>query len=125
MHRLQNIKQNYFAKSPLEKWDFVRQIQIILLKMFGLQILDSKFKAHFGTLLPFYLLFNYGGLLVYTLIYYRKDPLKALIATPPLGIYAPVSYLNLVVKFMFYFYDRKVTNRFPLLYSFYHSVPPC
>lgn len=98
LHRLQNIKQNYFAKSPLEKWDFVCQIQIVLLKIFGLQILDDKFEAHFRTLIPFYLLFNYGGLLVYTLIYYRNDPLKALISTTPLGLYAPVSFFLQLLK---------------------------
>lgn len=89
--RFKKLKHNYLAKTPLEKWHFIRQINYKLLKVVGVQIMRSDYKVHAKTFIGVYLVLNYYILMVYTWYYYRNDLFRALISTPALGTFVPVS----------------------------------
>lgn len=78
-------------KNPYEKYYFVRDIHATLLNLVGVDIADENYKMNVRTLIPIYVEVNYLSLLVYTLIHYRNEPFKALIATPAAGILIPVN----------------------------------
>lgn len=93
------IKQNYMRKSPYEKWYFIRNIHATLVKLVGVDVMNDNFKVNIRTLIPIYVEVNYLCLLTYTLIYYRNEPFKALIATPSMGILIPVSLFWVKIHF--------------------------
>lgn len=95
--RLKNVKQNFAAMTPLEKWKFVRKIHWFLLRVVGVEFMDRNYRISIRSTIPIYLQANYYILLVYTLFYYRYKPLKGLIATPALGFYVPVSEFKLII----------------------------
>lgn len=72
------FKAEYLAKSPLDKWLFIRKINIFLLQLVGAQLMEADYKLNFKTLIPLYLMLNYLSLLTYTLFYYRHTPFRAL-----------------------------------------------
>lgn len=92
--RFRKVKQNYLAKSPLEKWNFVRQINYKLLSVIGVQFMQADYKMHANTFIGVYLVLNYYILMIYTWYYYRNDPYRALISTPALGTFVPVSNIS-------------------------------
>lgn len=83
-------------KTPYEKWNFVRQFNVKVIKLIGVAVVEHDFKVTLRTLIPIYIELNFLCLLTYTLIHYRNEPFKALVATPPIGILIPVHLLNIV-----------------------------
>lgn len=94
-YSLQKIKEAYLAKTPFEKWNLVRSVNIWSLTPIGCQLMEANFQIHSKSYIPIYLGINYFSLMVYTLYYYRHQPLKALQATPVLGIAIPVSLISM------------------------------
>lgn len=89
--RFAKRKQEYLQKSPLEKWRYVRQFHSWLGSLVGCAFMDSDYKVTFKTLCPSVLLADYLILLVYTVNLYRNNLVRALMATPAVGIMGPVS----------------------------------
>lgn len=81
-------------KNPYDKCQFVLDIHTTLVNIVGLHVVDKAYKMNVRTLIPIYVEVNYLSLLIYTLIHYRNEPFKALIATPSAGILIPVSSLQ-------------------------------
>lgn len=77
--------------SPIQKWQYVHDINRVMLRNFGVEYTDANYKPNMATLLPIAIQFDYWILLCYTLFYYRSDPLTALVSTPSIGIYVPVN----------------------------------
>lgn len=88
------MKSVYLAKSPIEKWQYVHKINTFLLKMFGVEYTNAKYKPNFTSMLPISIQLDYWILLCYTVFYYRNEPVIALVPTPSVGIYVPVSVIN-------------------------------
>lgn len=84
-------KEQFMAKTPLDKWKFFRKMHILILRLVGVQFMVEDYKINVFTIIPILLEANYYVLLVYTLYHYRNEPFKALIPTPFLGIFVPVS----------------------------------
>lgn len=82
-------------KSPYDKCRFVYDIHASLVNLVGLHVVDKNYKMNVRTLIPIYVEVNYLSLLIYTLIHYKNEPFKALIATPAAGIIIPVSLLQI------------------------------
>lgn len=87
-------------KSPLDKWLFVRKINVWMFKVGGCVFMEPNFKPSFLTLIPAWVQLNYYILAIYTIYYYLDDPKRALVATIPLGRYVPVrsSTFNLLLS---------------------------
>lgn len=96
------FKAEYLAKSPLEKWLFIRKINIFLLQFIGAQFMEANYKLHFKTLIPLYLMLNYLSLLIYTLFYYRHTPFRAFQSTPMCEIIIPVKSVQIFIQFITY-----------------------
>lgn len=92
--RIKNTKRTYLAKNPLEKCQYIRQIHLFLSKIIGLQFMESNYKLNDNTLLPVCLQLYYYGFVIYTLLYYLNEPSKALIVTPMMGFFIPVSFFS-------------------------------
>lgn len=86
----ESLKKKFLAKDPLEKWNYVRNINSFLLKVIGCDFLNGNYTYTLNTLLPVFLFVDYFCLMLYTLYYYRNEPLKALESTPMAGIMFPV-----------------------------------
>lgn len=91
LFRLKRFKQTYMEKNPYEKCYFVRDIHAYLVNLVGLHVVDVNYKMSIKSFISIYVEVNYLSLLVYTVIYYRNEPFKALIATPAAGFLIPVS----------------------------------
>lgn len=96
-NRFKSIKLNYLAKSPLEKWHFVRQINYYLFKIIGVDFMEKKYKVNILTLIPILLVLNYYVLLIYTWYYYRHNMYRALISSPALGTFIPCTILLIII----------------------------
>lgn len=92
--RYRNLKIEYLAKSPFEKWNTIRKINIFLLRLYGTHFMAPNFKLGLTSLMPIFLELHYTSLVIYTIIYYRHDPMTALAPTPALGLTIPVLYYN-------------------------------
>lgn len=62
-----------------------------MLKAIGVQFMDPKYKMHLNTISPIFLQISFFSLLIYTIYYYRNEPLKAIHPSPALGFFVPVS----------------------------------
>lgn len=91
-------KKNYMKKTPYEKWYFVRHIHMMLVKLIGVDVMNDNYEVNIKTLIPILVEVNFLCLLTYTLIHYRNEPFKALIATPPIGILIPVSLFEFRIE---------------------------
>lgn len=85
------VKQKYLAKSPLTKWIYVRQLNVFLMKLVGVEFMESNYEFNWKTWIPMYLGVNFFGLMVYTGYYYSNQPFRALQPTVITGIMVPVS----------------------------------
>lgn len=97
-----DFKREYLAKSPLEKWFFVRSVNVFAFEVIGTQFMKDDYKIHFQTFIPLYLMVNYFSLLIYTLFYYRNEPFRALQSTPMCGLMVPVSFFYSFLNFIFF-----------------------
>lgn len=88
--KLERLKEEYLAKSPLEKWLFVREINLFSMNMIGVGFMDVNYKLQWKTWIPIYLLVNYYSLMFYTCYYYWNEPVRAIEATIINGIMGPV-----------------------------------
>lgn len=66
------ISKNVFEKSPKEKYFFVLSCSAVFLKLLGKDITEPKFKPHFLTFLPLYIITKWLVLAIYTVYYYSK-----------------------------------------------------
>lgn len=85
-------------KTPYEKWNFVRRFNVIMIDMIGAAVVEHDFKVTLKTLIPIYIEANFVCLLLYTLIHYRNEPFKGLVATPPIGVLIPVRLFEIVLR---------------------------
>lgn len=92
--RFSKQKKEYLAKSPHDKWFFVRNINTFMLTLFGCEFMEANYKFSIRSMTVVYLMVNYFGLLIYTLYYYWNDPYRALESTPASGVYLPVGLAN-------------------------------
>lgn len=63
------LRQGWPNRSPKQKWQFLCDIPDVLLKIFGIRILGDC-RVYWLSLFPSFLVFNYFGLGIYSLIYY-------------------------------------------------------
>lgn len=71
--RYKNLKNGYLAKSPFEKWDTIRKINIFLLRLYGTHFMAPNFKLGLTSLIPIFLELHNTSLTIYTIIYYRHE----------------------------------------------------
>lgn len=90
LSKFEHLKEEYLGRSPLEKWLYVRQLNIFLLKLVGVQFMEANYKFHWKTWIPMYLGLNYFTLSIYTGYYYWGEPFKALQSTTMSGLMVPV-----------------------------------
>lgn len=90
LDKFERSKIEYLAKSPLDKWRFIHQINLYLLNMVGAGFMDVNYKIQWKTWIPMYLGLNYFSLMFYTCYYYYHEPVKALQSTVITGIMVPV-----------------------------------
>lgn len=89
------FKQNFLAKSPRQKWLYVRNFNAFIMKFVGCQFMESNFKLRIESFIPIYLAVNYFTLLLYTLFYYRHEPFRAVQATIASAFFIPVTLSEL------------------------------
>lgn len=89
------FKRSFLAKRPHEKWMFIRQIHYHMCKVVGVEFMKCNYKMNINTIIPLYLQVDYYVLLVYSMFYYKNEPIKVLMATTILGFFIPVSLLFL------------------------------
>lgn len=63
------LRQGWPNRSPKEKWQFLCDIPDVLLKIFGIRILGDC-RVYWLSFFSSFLVLNYFGLSIYTLIYY-------------------------------------------------------
>lgn len=108
-NKFKNFEKDYSSKTPLQKWQFIRSINIFILSFVGCGIMDSRFKLNLNSAIPSFLGTNYFGLMFYTLYHYRYEPLKALQSTPLLGLVIPVYiFIYLIVIFHQFIWNKKI-----------------
>ena len=89
--RIKGFKADFFAKSPHQKWITVRKFNMFLLKLTGTHIMLPDWEKGIRLLIPAWLETNMFTLMLYTMFYYRNDPIKALDATTIISLMVPVS----------------------------------
>lgn len=94
------FKEEIRHRSPLGKWNFVRNGARGFLIWIGLHVVDEKFKVNLLSILPGLLILDYFVLLLYTFYVYKDDLMRALQPLCLVGMGAPVRKL------------KKITNLF-------------
>lgn len=89
-------------KCPLDKWLFVRKVNILMFKVGGCNFMEPNYKPSILTVIPAWVQLSYYILAIYTIYYYIDDPKRALVATTPLGLYTPVRVLTFIVFMSFF-----------------------
>lgn len=84
------LKSDYLARSPREKWLFVRNMGLFVQKLLGLAIYEPSYKVSWRTYFTGFLLIQYFSSFAYTLWYYADNPLKGLLAISFVGTILPV-----------------------------------
>ena len=102
---MKNLKTEFLAKTPHQKWITVRQFNMFLLKLTGTHIMLPDWEKSMRLLIPAWLETNMSMLMIYTMFYYRHDFIQALSATVVIALMVPVS-----VSFNLQFY--------PILFKF-------
>lgn len=87
-----DLKREYLAKSPRGKWEFIRDINIIPMNFIGTEYMEPNFRINWKTVIPPFIGLEYTLAMSYTLHYHKDNPLKAMQATPLLGIVIPVCF---------------------------------
>lgn len=92
--RIKNFKADFLAKSPYQKWITVRKFNMYLLKLTGTHAMLPDWEKGIRLLIPLWLETNMLTLMIYTIFYYRNDPLKALDPTTLISLMVPVSFFS-------------------------------
>lgn len=88
-----NITKKFLTKSPREKSLFFRKCISSTLGAYGCNFLDKQ--STWGVI-PAILQFHYFAIMIYTIFYYRNDPVEAVKATSGLGLYLPVGLIRII-----------------------------
>lgn len=67
-----------------------------MFKVGGCNFMEPNYKPSILTAIPAWVQLSYYVLAIYTIYYYIDDPKRALAATTPLGLYAPVRELKCI-----------------------------
>lgn len=92
LENLISIKTNYLKRSPKEKWLFIRDAGILVLKTTGVPVLDPNYDIYWYSYAAGFVIFDVTISFIYSVWYYKdKDPIRGLLNIPLyFGVLVPV-----------------------------------
>lgn len=110
--RLKNLKREYLAKTPLEKWRYICGINAGLGKIIGCDYVALNYKLSWRSFVPVPILLDYFISCLYTMYSFRDDPVRSLMSTPVIAIIIPVCCFTLFIQF-----SKRLKRYFDFNYS--------
>lgn len=98
------IKSRYLKESPRGKWSYIRDLNLFVSKLVGIEVLDPLFELYWYSYLGWCLCIDYTICSMYTFWhfwFYTDTPIKGLLFIPvALGVVIPVTlyYFSIFIK---------------------------
>lgn len=105
--KLRSIKTNYLRRSPKEKWLFVRDAGILVLRTTGVPVLDPNFKVYWYSYAAGFVILDVTISFIYSVWYYKdRDPIRGMLNIPLyFGVLVPVrlifTFINQIKTLVF------------------------
>lgn len=101
MTYFRNLKKEYLLKNPREKWEFVRDVNIVPLSFLGFDFMSPNFELDWKAAIPVFVGLDYIISMFYAMFYYKNEPLRAMQSTPQLAVAIPVSStFDIMIEFI-------------------------
>lgn len=94
--KLKSVRSEYLSRSPKGKWQFVRDIGILVLKTTGVPVLDPKFEVYWYSYAAGLVIFDVTLSFIHSVWYFMgRDPIKGVLNIPLyFGVLVPVRYIS-------------------------------
>lgn len=103
--KFQIIRRNYLDRTPLKKWEFVRNFGIFVMRLVGVPILDRNFTIDWYSFVPLLVAVDSAISFFYTVWYFMDTPIKSMLVFSLSGTIIPVN-----TKFQFSFFFPSFKN---------------
>lgn len=91
IEKYKTLKREYLARTPREKWKFVRNVGRFLLIVVGVPVLNAKFYLDWYSFVPLAAIIDFFASTLYTFWHLADEPIKALLPISCFGIVIPVN----------------------------------